>query len=148
MKTYTIEYTETYTGVYEVEAETEIEAVQKLEEDIFEGRRKAPDCCGSEAHVLQKIKKEKNIMENYTVDLWGNEWKCNEEFIKATKLSEEILQKIGDIRNDIDKLNFLTDNSKVENKELQEQRSLMVEYMTKEAKELEKSVDSFNIQTY
>lgn len=45
MKTFTIRYSETYTGYYEVSADSRKEAIDKLRNDIMEGRRPGPDEC-------------------------------------------------------------------------------------------------------
>ena len=55
MAKYIVTYTETYSRDYEVEANSKEEAEKIVEEDIFEGRRPAPDeCTNSEFVVVEK----------------------------------------------------------------------------------------------
>lgn len=82
-----------------------------------------------------------------TKTIFGNEYKVNKEYIKATELSEEILREIGEIRDKIDTLQKLTDISWCENHVLINHRTEMILYMKKEAKELEMSVDAYFSQT-
>ena len=45
MKNYTIKYVETYSGLYDIEAESYEQAVQTLEERLHEGAEQGPDVC-------------------------------------------------------------------------------------------------------
>lgn len=45
VRTFDIEYTETYANTYTVEAETFEEAIEKLLEDIMNGREEGPEDC-------------------------------------------------------------------------------------------------------
>lgn len=82
-----------------------------------------------------------------TKTIFGNEYKVNKEYIKATELSEEILREIGEIRDKIDTLQKLTDISWCENHVLTNHRTEMIQYMKRKAKELEMSVDAYFSQT-
>lgn len=45
MAKYIVYYSETYADMYEVEANSEKEANEKVYDEIFEGKRKGPDTC-------------------------------------------------------------------------------------------------------
>ena len=51
---YEITYTESYARTYLIEADSKDEAIEKLEEDIQEGRVAGPDnCYDSDYHVVE-----------------------------------------------------------------------------------------------
>lgn len=55
MAMYLVDYYETYSKSYEVEAGSKEEAEEIVKEDIFEGRRPVPDeCISSEFVVVEK----------------------------------------------------------------------------------------------
>lgn len=62
MAIYEVTYTESYVGGYMVEAANEEEAAEIVKNDIFEGRRHAPDTCyDSSCTVTKFTKKEKRF---------------------------------------------------------------------------------------
>lgn len=50
MKEYLIKYSESYSDIYRVEANTLSEAIEKLDNDIREGSRKGPDLCDGSSY--------------------------------------------------------------------------------------------------
>lgn len=82
-----------------------------------------------------------------TKNIFGTIYNVNQEYVQATNLSEKLLQQVGEIRNQIDELEKLTDVSTCQNPELIKQRKKMIEYMKNESKELEMSFDSYFSQT-
>lgn len=78
-----------------------------------------------------------------TKTIFGTIYLVNEEYVQATDLSEKLLQQVGEIRNQIDELERLTDVSTCQNPELIKQRKNLIGYMKNESKELEKSFDSY-----
>lgn len=82
-----------------------------------------------------------------TKTIFGTTYLVNEEYVRATNLSEKLLQQVGEIRNQIDELERLTDVSTCQNPELIKQRKTLIEYMKNESKELEMSFDAYFSQT-
>lgn len=56
MAKYIVTYSESYSRDYEVEANSKEEAEEIVEEDIFEGRRPAPDNCYDSGCVAIEMK--------------------------------------------------------------------------------------------
>lgn len=56
MAKYRVTYYECYNREYEVEANSPEEAEEKVENDIFEGKRPAPDYCYDSGSTSKKIK--------------------------------------------------------------------------------------------
>lgn len=57
MKKYLVTYCESYSGSYEVEANSKEEAEEIVKDDIFEGRRNAPENCydsSCEAELMEE----------------------------------------------------------------------------------------------
>ena len=55
MKKYLVTYSECYSGNYEVEANSKEEAEEIVKNDIYEGRREAPNNCYSSGCFTQEI---------------------------------------------------------------------------------------------
>lgn len=55
MAKYIVTYTESYSRDYEVEANSKEEAEEIVKEDIFEGRRPAPDNCYDSGCIIEEI---------------------------------------------------------------------------------------------
>ncbi len=51
MKTYVLDYYETYHEIYSVEAETADDAKQKLLDALMEGHESGPDCCSDSGFI-------------------------------------------------------------------------------------------------
>lgn len=58
MKKYLVTYKETYTKIYEIEANSKEEAKKILENDIFEGRVDGPDECCSSSYKIENPENE------------------------------------------------------------------------------------------
>lgn len=55
MKKYLVTYSECYSGNYEVEANSKEEAEEIVKNDIYEGRREAPNNCYSSGFFTQEV---------------------------------------------------------------------------------------------
>ena len=56
MAKYIVDYYETYSRSYEVEASNKEEAEEIVKNDIFEGRREAPDICTDSWCEVEELK--------------------------------------------------------------------------------------------
>lgn len=68
MAKYSVDYFETYRGHYEVEAEDELEAEDKIRNSIAEGKLKEPDVCEDSWCEVEPIKTKfiTRVTEKYT----------------------------------------------------------------------------------
>ena len=55
MAKYLVNYYETYTNSYEIEADSKEEAEEIVKNDIYEGRREAPNNCYSSGFFTQEV---------------------------------------------------------------------------------------------
>ena len=61
MKKYIIRYTETYVGIYEVEAKSSEQAKEKFMEDMMNGKLEGPDeCINSDVMVMKEMECDEN----------------------------------------------------------------------------------------
>lgn len=56
MLKFLVDYYETYSKSYEVEASSKEEAEEIVKNDIFEGRREAPDNCTDSWYEVEELK--------------------------------------------------------------------------------------------
>lgn len=80
MKKYNIRYTETYQRWYEIEANSQEEAEEKLLDVIMNGKEKGPDeCCDSKCEVIE-ITLEEYLQEEGIDRIEDDEEFCRAEF--------------------------------------------------------------------
>lgn len=60
MKKYNIRYTETYMGIYEVEAESSEQAKEKFMEDMMMGKLDGPDECINSDVMIKEMESDEN----------------------------------------------------------------------------------------
>ena len=59
-KKYNIRYTETYMGIYEVEAESSEQAKEKFMEDMMNGKLEGPDECINSDVMVKEMESDEN----------------------------------------------------------------------------------------
>lgn len=88
-----------------------------------------------------------NELLQETQAISGKEYRCNQSYLEATRKAQDLWEKLDELREELDCLEELNNSAICENKNLQDQRSHMIQFMKREAKELDLSFDAFCNQT-
>ena len=81
-------------------------------------------------------------------DIWEKENMVNEAYVQSIELANKLHEEISLIQEKICELVKLDAAAECDNPDLGSQRKTLIAYMTKEAEELEKSLDSYQNETY
>lgn len=81
MAKFLVDYYETYSKSYEVEANSKEEAEEIIKEDIAEGRRESPYNCTDSWYEVEKLMRENKVLKVKYVGIggMGMDYKCYED---------------------------------------------------------------------